>query len=119
MNSVTQAIAWPGPYDNDVPSGDQLDDVNLTICAGGTGMTAGTFQSAFGLTLPAYGEGTHDVNAWNDAPDSFNNANAVGAGQCLKADLHYDVPVGIAWTAVTFTYSTGDPRIVYTWNAWR
>lgn len=121
LNSVAQAVNCPDSQNFflcEASTSQQIDDVNVTVCAGPKGITDGEFERTnFSLALTTGGQaGDDDVTFDSNVPSAFGNIGAVGPGQCVTGDIYYDVPGGAQWTSLNYSYESGLNQLVYVWT---
>jgi hypothetical protein len=122
LNGVSQAIAWPNsdPYSYDLPTGDQLDAVNLTLCAGPSGIRDAEYPATqVTLALANNQQGQQDFEAGGQSTADITNDGAVGPNQCVTGNLYLDVPGGISWTTANYSFDPASfsASLVYVWHA--
>jgi hypothetical protein len=118
VNSISQNVAWPNPNYNDLPAGDQLDELNATVCAGPTGITdvSMTYAGSLSLSVSSGLQASVDPQAYDAS--SLGNYGEIAAGQCVTGNIYYDVPTGSTWAFVNYTYeATNGDTLTYVWNA--
>lgn len=121
MNSVTQGVVCPDPGLCDATASEQIDDVNVTVCAGGTGDSDVSGQ-IYDFSL-ALGDGTQassdSVSFDSSVPTAFGGYGAVAPNQCVTGDVYFDVPIGVSWTSLNYSYTSANfsTQAVYAWKA--
>lgn len=121
LNSVAQGVPCPDPGLCDASVSQQIDAVNVTVCAGSSGISdaAGEMDN-FSLALSGGTQATSDsVSFDGSVPGAFGTYGALGPGQCVSGVIYFDAPGGSNWTSVNFAYESGtfSTQLVYVWNA--
>lgn len=121
LNSVGQGSACPDAGFCDASADQQIDDVNVTMCAGSSGVSdASSELGAFALALTDNSQASQDsVSFDSSVPNAWGNYGAVAPGQCVTGDVYFDAPAGSAWSSLNFSYSAAASlsQAVYVWDA--
>lgn len=118
LNSVAQGVTCPAPGLCDASIGQQIDDLNVTVCAATQGISDTSFEvDQFSLALTGATQGSLDsVTFDNSVQSAFGNYRAVAPDQCVTGDIYLDTPGGSQWTSVNYAYQSGLTQLVYVWN---
>jgi hypothetical protein len=115
---VDQNVACPDPGVCDQPAGDQLDVLVMAMTAGPSGMAdPGTEAFNFALILPDGGQAHEDsITCDNSVEYALCGLGPEGPGSTFGAEIFFDVPIGMNWTSVNFSYysSLGSKVYVFT-----
>ena len=121
LNSVTENVPCPDPGGCDASAGQEIIDVNATLCAGASGVNDGSGDiDNFALALSNGTQASQDsVTFDSSVPTAFGNYGALASGQCLTGDMYYDASSGVNWTSLNLSYTSYDfsTQLVYVWNA--
>jgi hypothetical protein len=120
LNSVTQGVACPDPGFCDATGSQQIDDVNVTMCAGPSGAPNGTDPSNFSFALSDNTQAPSDSATFDSSVSTaFGNYGAIAPGQCVTGDIYFDATSGTQWTSLNFDYTAADfsSQLVYVWKA--
>lgn len=123
LMAITQGV--PCPDDNpfggcNAVAGQQIDDVNLSVCAGSEGATDIGFGVPDDLSLDlnnATQASQDDVTDDSSVPTAFGNYAILAPGQCVTGDIFYDVTEGAQWQSLNYSYQSGITQTVYVWNS--
>lgn len=121
LNGVTLNVPCPDQSQFcDATDDEQIDDVNVTMCAGADGVTLGGLAAAtFVLTLSDTSEAQLDsVTYDSNVATAFGSYGAFDPGQCATGDIYFDVPTGLSWDSLAYTYfsSSSDAQATYVWQ---
>lgn len=121
MNSVTQAVACPDAGFCDATSSQQVDDVNVTVCAGPSGDTdvAGQIYN-FSLALADGTQASTDFVTFDgNVQTALGNYGAVAPNQCVTGDVFVDAPITVPWVSLNYSYTSANftTQTVYSWKA--
>ena len=121
MNSVTQGVACSDPGLCSATASQQLDDVNVTVCAGTLGDTdVGAQVENFSLALVDGTQASMDFVSFDSSVQmALGSYGAVAPNQCVTGDVYFDVPINVAWTSLNYSYTSADfsTQTVYAWKA--
>ena len=125
LNAVTQGAACPdaNPFGgcSETPGQQQLDDVNISVCAGSSGATDIGFGVPGELSLDlnnATQASRDDVTDDSSVPTAFGNYSTLAPGQCVTGDIYFDVTSGAQWQSLNYAYQAAnflDGSAVYVW----
>jgi hypothetical protein len=124
LNSVTQAVQCPNSQNGGcaATSAQQIDQVNITMCAGGGGVT-GVSRAITNFTLTAASGATATLDPVSSNPNvstAFGNNSTLAAGLCDTGNLWFDLTANTEWQTLTYKY-TADTNfsdvVLYSWNA--
>ena len=105
----------------DATPAQQLDDVNISVCAGQNGATDIGFGVPGDLSLDltnATQASQDDVTDDSSVPTAFGNYSTLAPGQCVTGDVYFDVTSGAQWQSLNFAYQPAnfqDDSAVYVW----
>lgn len=120
MNSVTEGVPCPDPGFCDATATQQVDAVNVTVCAGAAGDSYITSQIGnFSLALADGSQAGNDsVTFDGSVPTAFGNYGAVAPNQCVTGDIYFDAPVSVSWTSLNYSYTSANfaTQVVYVWK---
>ncbi|MHB1210529.1 MAG: hypothetical protein ACYC1I_12630 [Acidimicrobiales bacterium] len=121
MNSVTQGVACPDIGWCDATVSQQIDDVNLTVCAGASGDTdvAGQVYD-FSLAIADGTQANTDFASFDSSVQTaLGNYGAVAPNQCVTGDVYFDAPANVPWVSLNYSYTSADftNQTVYAWKA--
>ena len=120
LNTVTQGVACGDPGLCDATTSQQIDDVNVTVCAGSSGDTDVAGQVAnFSLALSDGSQASSDsVSFDNSIPTALGGYGAVAPNQCVTGDVYLDAPIGVSWVSLNYSYTSADfsTQAVYEWK---
>ena len=121
MNSVSQGVSCSDPGFCTATASQQIDDVNVTLCAGASGITdaAGQIYN-FSLALSNGAQASTDVVTFvGSVPSALGNDGAVAPNQCVTGDTYLDAPIGVSWVSLNYSYTSADysTQTVYAWKA--
>jgi hypothetical protein len=119
LNSLTQGVSCPDPGACDATGSQQIDDTNVTMCAGPSGAPNGTDPSNFSLALSDGTQASQDsVTFDSNVPTALGNYGAIAPGQCVTGDIYFDATSGTQWTSLNFAYTAADfsSQLVYVWR---
>jgi hypothetical protein len=121
LNSLAQGVPCPDPGYCDAASSQQVDDVNVTMCAGPSGANdAGLATDNFSLALSDGTQASLDsVTDDSSVATAFGNYGAVAPGQCVTGDVYFDATSGTQWSSLNFSYTAANfsSQVVYVWEA--
>ncbi len=121
LNALTQGVACPDPGVCDATSGQQIDDVNVTVCAGAMGDSDVSSQIGnFSLALSDGAQASNDSVSFDSSVlTAFGNYGAVAPNQCVTGDMYFDAPAASQWTSLNYSYTSANFNIqtVYSWSA--
>ena len=121
MNSVSQGVSCSDPGLCTATTSQQIDDVNVTVCAGTSGIidAAGQIYN-FSLALSNGAQASTDsVTFDGSVPSALGNDGAVAPNQCVTGDIYLDAPIGVSWVSLNYSYTSADfsTQTVYAWKA--
>lgn len=121
MNSVSQGVTCGDPGLCDATTSQQIDDVNVTVCAGTSGDTdvAGEVVN-FSLALADGTQASTDSVSFDTSiPTAFGSYGAVAPNQCVTGDVYFDAPIGVLWSSLNYSYTSANfaTQTVYAWKA--
>jgi len=121
MNSVTQGIVCPDSGLCDATASQQIDDVNVTMCAGDSGDTDVAAEVYdFSLALADSTQASTDSVTYDGSVQTaLGNYGAVAPNQCVTGDVYFDVPINVPWLSLNYSYTSADfaTQTVYAWKA--
>jgi hypothetical protein len=126
LNAVTQGVPCPDnsdPYfdECDASASQQLDDVNISVCAGSQGsLDVSGVTGDLSLDLTNATQASKDsVTNDSSVPTAFGNYGAVAPGQCITGDVYFDVTSGAQWQSLNYAYRSADfqSQTVYVWTS--
>ena len=120
LNQIRQNVPCPDPGLCDATGNQQVDDANLTVCAGPSGASNGPDLGNFSLALSDGTQASQDSVSYDSSvPGAFGTYGAVAPGQCVTGDLYFDAALGTQWTSLNFAYTSADysTQTVYAWQA--
>ena len=126
LNAVTQGVPCPDnsdPYfdECDASASQQLDDVNISVCAGPQGsLDVSGVAGDLSLDLTNATQASKDsVTNHSGVPTAFGNYGAVAPGQCITGDVYFDVTSGAQWQSLNYAYRSADfqSQTVYVWTS--
>lgn len=121
VQAVTTNVSCPDPGVCDATASQQIDAVSVDLAVGSAGMTdPGAEGPNFSLTLPGGSQATLDSVTYDSSvANALGGLGPEGAGQRFPAVIYFDAPIGTAWTAVNFSYTSANfsTQAVYTWSA--
>jgi hypothetical protein len=118
LNSVAQGVTCPDPGLCDASVGQQIDDLNVTVCAATQGINDTSFEvEQFSLALSDGTQASLDsVTFDNNVQSAFGNYRATAPDQCVTGNIYLDTPGGSQWTSVNYAYQSGLTQFVYVWS---
>ncbi len=121
MKSVTQGVACSDPGLCDATASQQIDEVNVSVCAGTSGDTYVSGQVGnFSLALANGAQASRDTVTFDSSiPTALGSYGAVAPNQCVTGDVYFDAPIGVSWVSLNYSYTSADfsTQTVYAWNA--
>lgn len=121
MNSVTQGVACSDPGLCSATASEQLDDVNVTVCAGALGDTdVGAQVYNFTLALADGTQASTDFLSFDSSVQTaLGSYGAVAPNQCVTGDVYFDAPINVPWMSLNYSYTSADfsTQTVYAWKA--
>jgi hypothetical protein len=125
LNAVTQGV--PCPDDSmfgacDATPAQQIDDVNVSACAGQDGATDVGFgvPDEMSLDLTNATQASRDsVTEDSSVPTAFGNYATLAPGQCVTGDVYFDVTSGAQWLSLNYSYTAANfqSNAVYVWQS--
>ena len=120
LNGLTQSVPCPDPGVCDATGNQQIDDANLTVCAGSSGASNGPDLGNFSLALSDGTQAAQDSISYDSSvPGAFGTYGAVAPNQCVTGDLYFDAALGTQWSSLNFAYTSAgfSTQSVYAWQA--
>jgi hypothetical protein len=124
LNNITQGVQCPNSQNGGcaATAAQQMDQVNITMCAGGGGVT-GVSRAITNFTLTAASGATATLDPVSSNPNvstAFGNNSTLAAGLCDTGNLWFDLTANTQWQTLTYKY-TADTNfsdvVLYSWNA--
>jgi len=102
-------------------SAQQIDQVSVTMCAGGSGVQ-GVSKALTDFTLTSASGATASLDPVSSNPDvstAFGNFSTLAAGLCDTGNLWFDLTANTQWDSLTFNFTSDSFTIkqAYTWSA--
>jgi hypothetical protein len=123
FNGITQGVQCPNAQTGGcaATSAQQIDQVSITMCAGGSGVQ-GVSKALTDFTLEAASGATASLDPVSSSPDvstAFGNFSTLAAGLCDTGNLYFDLTANTQWDSLTFNYTSDSFTIkqAYTWSA--
>jgi len=124
LNNVTSAVQCPNAQNGGcaATSAEQIDQVNITMCAGGGGVN-GVPKAITNFTLTAASGATASLDPVSSNPavsTAFGNFSTMAAGLCDTGNLWFDLTANTQWNTLTFKYTSVanfSDVVLYSWNA--
>jgi hypothetical protein len=123
FNGITQGVQCPNAQTGGcaATSAQQIDQVSVTMCAGGSGVQ-GVSKALTDFTLTAASGATAALDPVSSNPDvstGFGNFSTLAAGLCDTGNLWFDLTANTQWDSLSFNYTSDSFTIkqVYTWSA--
>ena len=124
LNNITQGVQCPNAQNGGcaATSAQQIDQVNITMCAGGGGVN-GVPKAITNFTLTAASGATASLDPVSSNPGvstAFGNFSTMAAGLCDTGNLWFDLTANTQWNTLTFKYtsvSNFSDVVLYSWNA--
>ena len=121
LNNVIQGVPCADPGVCDASATQQIDDANVTMCAGPSGVSDASSATAnFALALSGGTQAPSDsVTFDSSVPTAFGGYGAVAPSQCVTGDIYFDAPSGSQWSSLNYAYTSADysTQTVYVWSA--
>ncbi|HUC13414.1 MAG TPA: hypothetical protein VMS00_03085 [Acidimicrobiales bacterium] len=124
LNNVTQGVQCPNSQNGGcaATSAQQIDQANITMCAGGGGVNA-VKNALTNFTLTAASGATASLDPVSSSATvstAFGNFSTLAANLCDTGNLWFDLTANTQWNTLTFKY-TADANfsdiVLYSWNA--
>ena len=124
LDNITQGVQCPNSQNGGcaATAAQQMDQVNITMCAGGGGVT-GVSRAITNFTLTAASGATATLDPVSSNPNvstAFGNNSTLAAGLCDTGNLWFDLTANTQWQTLTYKY-TADTNfsdvVLYSWNA--
>ncbi len=122
LNNVTPAVQCPNSQNGGcaATSAQQIDQVSITMCAGGGGVN-GVPKGITNFTLTAASGATASLDPVSSNPvvsTAFGNFSTLAAGLCDTGNLWFDLTANAQWSSLTFNYTSDNfsTKQTYTWN---
>jgi hypothetical protein len=123
FNGITQGVQCPNAQTGGcaATSAQQIDQVSITMCAGGSGVQ-GVSKALTDFTLTAASGATAALDPVSSNPNvstAFGNLSTLAAGLCDTGNLWFDLTANTQWDSLSFNYTSDSFTIkqVYTWSA--
>ncbi len=123
FNGITQGVQCPNAQTGGcaATSAQQIDQVSITMCAGGSGVQ-GVSKALTDFTLEAASGATASLDPVSSNPDvstGFGNFSTLAAGLCDTGNLWFDLTANTQWDSLSFNYTSDSFTIkqVYSWTA--
>jgi hypothetical protein len=123
FNGITQGVQCPNAQNGGcaATSAQQIDQVSITMCAGGSGVQ-GVSKALTDFTLTAASGATASLDPVSSSPDvstGFGNFSTLAAGLCDTGNLWFDLTANTQWNSLTFNFTSDSFTIkqTYTWAA--
>jgi len=123
FNGITQGVQCPNAQTGgcSATSADQIDQVSITMCAGGSGVQ-GVAKALTDFTLTAATGATASLDTVSSSAtvsSAFGNFSTLAAGLCDTGNLYFDLTANTQWDSLTFNYTSNSFTIKtsYAWNA--
>ena len=123
FNGITQGVQCPNAQSGGcaATSAQQIDQVSITMCAGGSGVQ-GVGKALTDFTLTAASGATASLDHVTSNPDvstGFGNFSTLAAGLCDTGNLWFDLTANTQWNSLTFNFTSDSFTIkqTYTWAA--
>jgi hypothetical protein len=123
FNSITQGVQCPNAQTGGcaATAAQQIDQVSVTMCAGGSGVQ-GVSKALTDFTLTAASGATASLDPVTSSPDvstAFGNFSTLAAGLCDTGNLWFDLTANTQWDSLTFNFTSDSFTIkqTYTWSA--
>jgi hypothetical protein len=123
FNGITQGVQCPNAQTGGcaATSAQQIDQVSITMCAGGSGVQ-GVSKALTNFTLEAASGATATLDPVTSSPTvsiAFGNFSTLAAGLCDTGNLYFDLTANTQWDSLTFNYTSDSFTIkqAYTWSA--
>jgi hypothetical protein len=123
FNGITQGVQCPNAQNGGcaATSAQQIDQVSITMCAGGSGVQ-GVSKALTDFTLTAASGATASLDPVSSNPDvstGFGNFSTLAAGLCDTGNLWFDLTANTQWNSLTFNFTSDSFTIkqTYTWAA--
>jgi hypothetical protein len=106
----------------DATPAQQIDDVNISACAGQDGATDVGFgvPGEMSLDLTNATQASRDsVTEDSSVPTAFGNYATLAPGQCVTGDVYFDVTSGAQWLSLNYSYTAANfqSNAVYVWQS--
>ena len=123
LNAVTQGVPCPDSSmfgGCDATPAQQIDDVNISACAGPSGATDIGFGVPGELSLDltnATQASKDNVTDDSSVSTAFGNYATLAPGQCVTGDVYFDVTSGAQWLSLNYSYTGANfqNNAVYVW----
>lgn len=123
FNGITQGVQCPNAQTGGcaATSAQQIDQVSITMCAGGSGVQ-GVSKALTDFTLEAASGATASLDPVTSSATvstAFGNFSTLAAGLCDTGNLWFDLTANTQWDSLSFNYTSDSFTIkqAYSWSA--
>ncbi len=123
FNSITQGVQCPNAQTGGcaATSAQQIDQVSITMCAGGSGVQ-GVSKALTDFTLEAASGATASLDPVSSSATvstAFGNFSTLAAGLCDTGNVWFDLTANTQWDSLSFNYTSDSFTIKqsYSWSA--